>query len=573
MPYTRGIMDAMTEIGIHTVVCMKSAQVAWTELCNNVIGYFIDYDPCPMLIVQPTIDMGRTWSRDRLTPMVRDTPALQRKVKNVKKTQGARESILNKKFPGGQISIGGANSPSGLAGRPVRLVVMDDVDRFPPSAGTEGNPIKLASKRQTTFWNRLTLIGSTPTVKGLSTIEREYEESDQRRYYVPCPHCQHKQTLIWERVVWPDKDYDQAKYMCESCTALIDHTEKQGMLERGEWVASKPTCGVAGFFINEVYSPFVTWAEMARNFSIASKSPEDLKTFVNTSLGETWEEKGEQIKEHELMARRENYNAQVPQGGLILVAGVDVQDDRFEVEVVAVGVDSESWSVTYNVIHGNMLTDEPWKELDEFLKETFTHESGHKMPIYAVGMDSGGHFTKQVYKFCAAREARRIFAVKGNSGDRPVIGLPTSRNVFACKLFPVGVDKAKTTLHNRLKIQKVGPGYCHFPAHYEEEYFKQLTSEKLVTVYTKGVKGHRWVPKNTTQRTEALDCRVYAMAILELLKLDYPRLIARFSQKIVENLPETEEKQQEETKIVEEKINRPPHRPIVKKSNFVTGWK
>lgn len=532
-------MDAVNDPLIDTVVVMKSAQVGWTEILGNVVGYFVDNDPCPILLIQPTLEMGEAWSKDRLAPMVRDTQALRSKIKDAK-SRDSGNTLLHKTFPGGHITIAGANSPAGLASRPIRVVLFDEVDRYPPSAGAEGDPVSLASKRTTTFWNRKKLMGSTPTIKGLSRIEAAYDGSDQRRYMVPCPHCDEPQALKWSQVHWPEGKPTEAYYVCEHCGSVITDHDKPEMLRRGEWVGSKPHNGVAGFHINELYSPWVTFGEMASSFVEAKRLPETLKTWVNTALAETWEEAGETVDETGLLDRRESYGPAIPQGAAILTAGVDVQADRLEAELVAWGPDQESWSAEYQIFTGDPAKPDVWQRLDDWLLSTFDHESGAKLKIASACIDSGGHHTQQVYAFTARRFSRRIFATKGMAGQgKPLIKRPDRKSKAKGKVFMLGADTGKELCYSRLKIAEPGPGYCHFPAHYQAEYFQQMTAEKVLTKYVKGFASRVWVKKSAHARNEALDCRILAMAALELLNVRIERVAARLKAQTEQTKAET----------------------------------
>src|SRR3954466_507723 len=414
-PYQRDIMDALNDPAIETVVIMSSAQIGKTEIINNILGYFIDQDPSPILVVMPTLEIAHAWSKDRLAPMLRDTPSLRGKVKEAK-AKLADNTMLHKKFPGGHLTIAGANSPSSLASRPIRIVCCDEVDKYPASAGTEGDPVNLAFKRTTAFWNRRHIMVSTPTIKGASRIEAAYEISDQRRFHVPCPHCDSLQVLKWSQVHWPQNRPEEAAYACEHCGVELTDADKPGMLSRGEWIAEMPGRSTAGFHVNELYSPWVTWPQMAKAFLEAKRLPETLKTWINTSLGETWEQEGESVDDGTLYGRREEYAAEVPRDAVVLTAGVDVQEDRLEVEVVAWGETEECWSIEYRTIRGNPAQGEIWYELDAYLARTFDHQSGVRLRIACALIDSGGHHTKQVYAFCKPRVTRRIYACKGFAG-------------------------------------------------------------------------------------------------------------------------------------------------------------
>jgi phage terminase large subunit GpA-like protein len=521
--YQRGIMDAVSDPAIKTVVVMSGAQCGKTEALNNVVGYHIHQDPAPILVVQPTLEMAQAWSKDRFAPMLRDTPALRGKVKEPRSKNSAN-TLLHKAFPGGHVTMAGSNSPASLASRPIRVVLCDEVDRYPVSAGTEGDPVNLARKRSTTFWNRKIILTSTPTIAGASRIELEFNESDQRYFHVPCPHCQHEQRLIWSQVTWSKSDEgvalpDTAAYSCEKCAALWSETQRHLAVRGGEWRASQPTRDRAGFHLSELYSPWVALADIVRNFLEAKKSPELLKTWVNTSLGETWEDRdGEGLDQNSLYGRRENYPADVPRPALLLTAGIDVQHDRIELEVVGWGLGEESWNVDYRVIPGDTTRDEVWEELDEALAGGYTSEDGGELLITAALIDSSDQ-TTTVYRFVKRSKHQRIFAGKGISGPgRPVVQISRKqkgRKTRDIDLYQVGVDDAKGIIYARLKATDSGPGYCHFPLERDEEYFAQLAGERLVTKYYKGFPRKEW--QKVRPRNEALDCRVYAFAALKIL--------------------------------------------------------
>lgn len=512
-------MDAVSDPSVNTIVVMSAAQVGKTEFINNIVGYHIHQDPAPMLLLQPTLEMGQAWSKDRLAPMLRDTPALQGLVKDAR-ARDSGNTLLHKTFPGGHITIAGANSPASLASRPIRVVLCDEVDRYPTSAGTEGDPISLAAKRAATFWNRKKIYVSTPTIAGESRIEDAWQESDQRRFYVPCPHCDEEQTLQWSQVQWPKDDPDSAGYCCEHCGVIWSDAERWLAIRRGHWIATKPANGIAGFHLSEIYSPWSRLGEIAKAFLSAKRGgTEQIKTWVNTALGETWEDEGEQVDGDNLLARREEYDADVPEGAQVLVSGVDVQDDRLEVEVMGAAEGEETWNVDLRVIWGDPSTQQPWDDLAGLLDVTWRHESGADLHIAAMGIDSG-YRTSEVYSFCKRYSSRRVFALKGMAGvGRPIVSAPNKkrngREPGKFPLFTVGVDEAKALVYSRLRQSEPGPGYCHFPTARDQEYFAQLTAEKQVTKYRRGFPYREWVKMRP--RNEALDLRVYALAALRIL--------------------------------------------------------
>ena len=519
-PYQRGLLDAINDPSIREIWCMKSAQVGWTEVLNNVIGYFVDQDPAPILLVQPTLEMAEAWSKDRLAPMIRDTPALRDKIADAK-ARDSGNTLLHKKFTGGHLTIAGANSPSGLASRPIRIVMFDEVDRFPASAGAEGDPISLGRKRSTTFWNRKMLAGSTPTIKGSSRIEAGFDASDQRYYFVPCPHCEEFQRLVWAQVHWPEGQPEQAAYVCQHCGAEIYEAQKQEMLRQGEWRATKPTKDVAGFHISEIYSPWSSWSEMAVSFVKAKRLPETLQTWINTSLGETWEDKGESLEPAGLSGRRESYTAEnLPAGVRLITLGTDCQDDRLEATLWGWGADEEAWRLEHLVLRGDPGQTGPgsvWAEHDEILRRRFTTDDGRTLAIEACCVDSGGHFTDQVYRYCAQRKRYRVWAIKGAGGQGRMVWpkRPGRGSKVKVDVWLIGVDTVKDLLYGRLrKVIEPGPGYMHFDANTEDVWIEQLTSETVVYRMTMGRRVRLWRPRSSGIRQEGLDCTVYAYAAM-----------------------------------------------------------
>jgi phage terminase large subunit GpA-like protein len=511
-------MDAVSDPMIREVWCMKSAQIGWTEILLNVIGYFVDQDPSPMLLVQPTLDIGEAFSKDRLAPSVRDTPALRDKIKDAK-SRDSGNTLLHKTFPGGHITIGGANSPAGLASRPIRVALFDEIDRFPPSAGTEGDPISLGKKRTTTFRNRKVLCGSTPTIRGGSRVESGYEGGDQRTYHVPCPACGAFQRLVWSQVRWDDGRPETARYVCQHCSADLTDADKPDMLRAGEWRAARPFNGIASFHISELYSPWVTWPEMARSFLEAKRLPETLQTWINTALGETWEDKGEVLEGGALSSRVEAYTPDhAPAGVKLITIGTDVQDDRLEATVWGWGDDEEAWRLGHHVLRGDPGQTSLWAEHDELLKRHYRTDDGRDLVMEACCVDSGGHYTEQVYRYAAARKRFRVWAIKGASGQGRLIWPKRAGRgrAVSVDLWLIGVDTAKDVLFGRLKkVIEPGPGYIHFDAATEQAYLEQLTNETVVLKMAMGRRVRMWKPRSASARVEALDCFVYAYAALQ----------------------------------------------------------
>ena len=557
--YQRGIMDAISDPTLRDIVVMAGAQVGKTEMLLNVIGFHIHHDPAPILLVQPTLEMAQAFSKDRLAPMLRDTPALKYKVKDPR-SRDANNTTTHKVFTGGHISLVGSNSAAGLASRPIRIVLCDEVDRFPVSAGSEGSPILLARKRSATFHNRKMVMVSTPTNKGASMIESQYEESDKRQYFVPCEDCGTVQTLKWKQVQWEKDRPETACYVCESCGSVWDDPKRNRSVRKGQWVATADFTGVAGFHINGIYSPWTVMADAVRDFLVAKKSADTLRVFVNTFLAETFEDKGETVGEIDFRDREQDWSGTIPDDVVVITAGIDVQDSYLAVEVIGWGRDECSFSLEWLTLYGDPSTPHLWNDLDNILKASFTTESGRQLGIRAACIDSGGHYTQAVYNFVRPREGRRIFAIKGMGGEqRPLVSRPTKNNIGKIKLFAVGTFPIKELIFSRLRVQSEGAGYCHFPAGRSDEYYQQLAnSEKIVTKYQKGFPRRDFVKTRT--RNEALDCRVYAYAALCILSLNINAVADR-----VVNAPE------QETKPQPQQSNPLARRP--RQGGFVNSWR
>jgi phage terminase large subunit GpA-like protein len=550
-------MDAVSDPAAHTVVVQSSAQVGKTEILLNIVGFHIAHDPSPILMIQPTLEMSEAFSKDRLMPMLRDTPTLSDKVADPR-SRDSGNTLLHKQFPGGHITMAGANSPSSLASRPIRVVLCDEVDRYPVSAGAEGDPVALAAARSKRFWNRKLVLTSTPTIKGASRIEQAWHESDQRHFVVPCPHCDEAQALKWGQVSWDDDRPETARYACEACGAVWGDAERLHAVSCGTWRAQAEFNGVAGFHINELYVGKL--ADLVAGYIDAkrSRAAERMRAWVNTTLGETFEDEGDHPDEGSLQARKEVWDG-VPDGVLLTTCGVDTQDNRLEYELVGWGADEESWSLEYGTIWGDPATPKVWADLDRYLLD--------KKPAVTC-IDSGGHHTQAVYAFCQQRFRRRVYAVKGMAGfGRMVWPKRASRIKKGGQLFIVGVDSAKDSIYARLKLTTAGPGYCHFPKDRGDEWFRGLTSESVIVKYSKGfpvrVYQHRDGYPN-----EPLDCRVYAYAGLCSLNIRNWGALAR---KRADSRAKPAEPIQ---KPVEAPESAPIQRPIPRaRRNWVTGFR
>jgi len=518
-PYLKEIMDCLSAAHpARRVVFMKGSQLGATECGNNWVGYVIHHAPGPMLFVEPTVDLAKSESKQRVAPMIEETTALRGLVSEARERDSGN-TILLKEFPGGILAITGANSAKALRRMPARYLFLDEVDGYPGDLGGEGDPVSIAEKRTTTFPRKKIFLVSTPTTKGLSRIEREYLASDQRRYFVPCPACSHKDWIRWENIRWEEARPETAKLACIACGALIEEWNKTEMLTRGEWRPTATGDGRSvGFHLSGLYSPigWNSWVDCAAEFLLAKGDPFRLKTWVNTVLGETWEERGDTVDPNSLAARAERYPAEVPNGVGVLVAAVDVQGDRLEVVVKGYGAAEESWLIAFTQIQGDPAKDATWFELDQFLTSKFTHESGQEVGIARVTVDTGGLHTEQAYKYCRARHGHGVFAIKGGGEKgKPLVGRPSKNNRYRVPLFVLCVDSGKETVFARLRIGAPGPGYMHLPEWIDREYIDQLTAEKAIRKYVKGRGAVKeWV--KLRERNEALDLEVYALAALHI---------------------------------------------------------
>jgi phage terminase large subunit GpA-like protein len=585
--YQREIMDAICDPAVERVIGMLSSQVGKTEVCLNIVGYFIDQDPTSILVLMPTLSTAESWSQDRLAPMLRDTPCLARSV-NDPRTRFSGNTMLHKSFADGrgQISLAGANSAASLSMKPIRILLCDEVDRYPPSAGTEGAPISLATKRTATFWNRKVVEVSSPTNAGTSRIAESYEESDQRRHWVPCPHCGECQVLQFSQVKWDDslqtiqEKAKTAHYHCVGCDMPWSDQERMAAVSQGEWRAGKSFNGTAGFWLNELSSPWRTAAQTVSDFLHAKNDPEKLKAFVNTSLAQTWEVEGEVPDWERLVERREGFPmGVVPHGALVLTCGIDNQDNRLEAYVWAWAPGLESWLIDHRVIVGSPAAEETWVELSAFLATEYPHaDGGRPLRIHQIGLDVMGHHTATIYGHIRRLHDPRLLGLRGVDGRNrpsPVTGPSLIDMTFngqklkgGMKLWTVSVSVFKSDLYSRLWLTRgdgtgFPPGWVHLSESLESEPIKQLVGEKLVKIKTsKGFIRSEW--QKLRDRNEALDCAVYARAALSVL--GYDRKGVRFWHTFRRNPAETLEGDPLAALSIEPEIAAaalaPPPRPV-----------
>lgn len=537
-PYLKEIMDSLSATSPTQVVTfIKGAQIGGSEAGNNWIGYVIDYAPGPIMNVQPTVEMAKRNSKQRIEPLIQESPRLREKVKPAR-SKDSGNTILAKEFPGGLLVMTGANSAVGLRSLPARYLFLDEVDAYPGDVDGEGDPVALAEARARTFARRKILKVSTPTIQGRSRIESSYEQSDQRKYHVPCPHCDNYQELIWSRVRWEKDKPHTAVYHCDGCEQPIQEHHKTEMLAKGRWVATNKNPKNpkhAGFHLSSLYSPvgWFSWADAADLWEQAKGNQDKLRSFVNTVLGETWKEKGDAPEWERIFERREHYEFnKVPSGGLLITVGVDVQKDRIEAEIVAWGKDKQSWHLDYRVIPGDTSEDYTWKELFKILDEQFPCEEGGLMPVRMMAVDSG-YNTQVVYNQVRKFPVNRVIAVKGSDSAAMLISSPHAVDVDwkgkklrrGVKVWTVGTNLAKTELYGWLRLSKpttegepYPAGYCHFPEQ-DESFFKMLTAEQLILKTTSGGgKKYEWV--KIRERNESLDTRCYARAAAALVGID-----------------------------------------------------
>jgi phage terminase large subunit GpA-like protein len=516
-PYLTEVMEALSvSRRVERVVLMKGGQLGGTETGLNWMGYVIHHAPGPMLFVQPTVEGAKRVSKQRVDALIEASPELSARVKDPR-SRDSGNTILMKEFPGGVLALTGANSAVGLRSMPVRYLFLDEVDGYPGDADGEGDPVSLAVQRAATFANRKIFLCSTPTLKGFSRIEAAYLESDQRIFEVPCDNCGEFSRILWRDIRWPEGCLAEAAWHCPHCECAHAEHRKPVLLADGRWRATAVGDGRTwGFHLSSLYSPWLTWGEIATEHKAAKDDPVRLKVWVNTKLAETWEDRdGEKLDAEGLMERREAYGPAVPAQAAVLTCGVDVQDDRLELELVGWGRDEESWSVDYKILWGDPSDKTVWNDLEGYLSQRFPHETlADGLRIDAACIDTGGHHTLAAYAFCRGRERKRIWAIKGAAGKRPIWPKrPSKANRGKVNLFLVGVDAAKEAVYARLRKQEPGAGTCHFPLDRDAVYFEQLTAETLRTKYLKGFPQRYWW-KPDGRRNEALDCRVYAYAAL-----------------------------------------------------------
>lgn len=540
--YLKEIMDAFTDAKVNHLVVVAASQVGKTEMLLNMLGYVIAIDPGPSMFVVPTLDNAKDFTKRRVAPAIRDTAVLKEKVSTAK-SRDSSNTMLKKKYPGGMVTFTGSNSPTDLASVPARYIFGDELDRWTKDAGGEGDPWGLLEARTTTFYNSKMVEVSTPTRKGDSKIEEEFLKGTQEYYCIQCPHCREFHFIRFQdidykfssKVINKKKQYivESTSYICPECGCISSENEMKS--QEAKWIAQNPDAyqnGVRSFWINAFISPWMKWEKIVLRFLQAEDDPQKLQVVYNTLFGETWQDEEEAEGEEELLERREVYEAELPDGVLCLTCGVDTQANRLEYEVVGYGREEESWGIKKGVIPGKPDEDSTWEMLDEIIDKTWIFKNGKGLKISLTFVDSGGLYTQDVYMQCRKRKNKRVFAIKGaNKADTPFINPPKQTKIIVQEkfvgmtwLYYIGVDSGKEKIMSNLHVKEAGKRYCHFPANedrgYDEEYFTQLLSERVV------YKNNKWVWEKVPgrRRNEALDCRNYANAARYSLNLDFDKI-------------------------------------------------
>ena len=543
-PYLREPMDAFTDPKVRHIVMVAASQVGKSEFLNNCIGYIIDEDPGSILFIHPTTIDAQEYSKLRIAPMLRDSPALRQKIA-APKSRDSHNTILQKAYPGGILTMCGSTEAHALASKPIRYVFGDERDRWATSAGNEGDPWDLAMARQTTFYNAKAVEVSTTTIKNASAIEAAYYTGTMERWNSKCPHCGEYHEIRWsdirfeydEIIVSHKKTYKVKKvyYTCPGCGCIS--TEAEMKRAPAKWIAENPEAygqGTRSFWLNAFVSQWASWESIVLKYLNALGSTKKMQVVFNTCFGEPWEDRGDIEDEDSLLARREDYGkdkngepVELPPGVLVLTAGVDTQDDRMEYEIVGHGFFGETWGIEKGIVMGRPDDDATWNKLDEVVFDrVMRFENGVGLRVSMSFVDEGGHFTQSVRAQCNARISKKVFCIKGMPGqDKPYISTPKKQKIIVnqiavgtCWQYQLGVDSGKEIIMDNLRVQTPGQKYCHFPKRddYGSAYFAGLLSE--TKVYDPNKKQPwSWKKIPGHERNEPLDCRNYALAAFKAL--------------------------------------------------------
>lgn len=555
-PYMKEILDSFTDPKVEHIVVVAASQVGKSEALNNMIGYCIHQDPGPILLVEPTVDNARFYSKERIAPMIRETKCLK-KVISAPKSRDSGNTVLQKAFPGGMLTLTGSTEAQALCSRPIRYLFGDERDRWAVSAGSEGDPWELALARTTTFYNRKMVEVSTPTIKGASNIAKAFEMGTKELWKSQCPHCGEYSEIQFDDIRFDYKavgtDENEEKifeiwnifYSCPVCGGVS--TECEIKKQPAKWVAeaseAKALHKTRSFWLTAWVSPWATWHAIILQWLQAEGDTAKMQVVYNTKFGKLWENRGDMQSEEGIMARREDYEAELPDGVLVLTCGVDTQDDRLEYEVVGHGHFGEKWGIKKGIIMGRPDSDEVWQRLDDVIDHKYTFANGKSLGISLTFVDEGGHFTQEVRRRCTERQHKNVFAIKGAAGvrDIPYTSVPKKQKIIIdgkrigmAWVYEIGVDAGKQKIFDDLKVQTPGAHYSHFPRSddYGKEYFKSLMSEHLV--YDKKLKNPwHWEKIPGHERNEALDCRNYANAAFAALDPDLDAIDTRLKQSTV----------------------------------------
>ena len=542
-PYLVKIMDCLSgHSETNEVDLIKGAQIGGTEVGLNFVGYVISEVPAPMMMVQPGLDALKKVSKMRLSPLIEASPKIKNKISE-NKSRDSSNSMFVKEFEGGILMLASANSAASLRSMPIKYLFLDEVDGYPLDVDGEGSPIELAEARTRTFSETKKVFKcSTPTIKGASAIEDAFESSNRHYYHVPCPHCEKKQKLEFQNLKWEKGEFNTVGYFCVHCGEEIKEHHKTYMLEEGEWISEDPDRGFKkmGFHISSLYSPlgWLSWAGIAEKWEAAQGNTTKLKVFINTILGQTWEENGEAPDWRRLYECADDRElAVVPMEACVITQAADVQADRIECHVVAYGRNGEKWTIDYLTFPGDtsVISNEdnsPWQRMSDQINREYEHASGSFLPIKLTAIDSG-YQTQTVYEFVRKFSRNKVVAIKGFDNRPVAVSQPSDVEVRingkkyrrGAQVWPLGSSVLKTELYGVLKLQKPTKeelekfgyprGYWHFPK-MPEDFFKQITAEQLFA--KKLPNGHtKYVWQKIHERNEVLDTAVYNMACAEIL--------------------------------------------------------
>jgi phage terminase large subunit GpA-like protein len=538
-PYLREIMDVMgPDHPCRRVVIVKGSRMGGTEALNNFIGRTVHLDRRSVIFYNPDLVTRNDAKTERIDPMFEESPALLALMRVNLRTRIS--------FAGCQLSLVHASSIRSFRARGAPVVVCDEIDAWVPIVCSEGDKIRLAEKRASNYPRQKIVLNSSPSERDVSPIEREFNLSDQRRFFVECPHCGRWDFLTLSGYrdhvrrldgghYWLKWDKDQprtARMVCgnEACQGEIPEAHKYFWLRDGQWRPTAPGDGeTVGFHLPSLLAPsdWFSWGELATEFVAAHDKPDELRTFVNTRLGETFEDRALKIDVTTLSSpeRLEHYggdpakHVEVPDGVGALIGGVDTQDDRLELVLLGFSAREEAWVIGWEQFYGDPAKPGVWQQLEQARAAPYAHASGRILRVRALAVDTMGHKTEGAYRYCKAHEDDGVYAVRGsNQAGLPIANRPSRRNRYGVNLFPICTDTAKARLFARLNIDKPGPGYIHLPDTLgdPEEFARQLVSEK--GIWRRGGRGRpkrEWI--ETYQHHEVLDCIVYALGALYIL--------------------------------------------------------